>query len=368
MPKKSNYHICFVSPNAYPVLSDTDHGMCGGAEVQQFLIAMALVKRGYGVTFVVDDFGQSKRENHHGVDVIKGPFRYLGGSKIYFFADTLKLISLLRKIAADFNLLKTPTSLLFAMGLHRKLFGGKLIKLVSHDRDCNKSRYDLTSKLYYLGNRVVDYTVFQYNNQKILGEKYLGLRGRVIRNIAHVSCNGNQKADKDIDVLWVGSCFRRKQPELLLDLAEKLPQVGFTIIMSKGSDKDYQHQIMERANVLENVDYRGFVRYSQIGRFYQRSKILICTSCAEGFPNVFLQAWQQLTPVITLSIDPDNIIEKHQIGIVSGNLEKMRLDILELLQNEELRRRLGENGKDYVSKYHSVESIAQQYVELFESI
>ena len=64
-------HLCFVAPNAYPVLANKDFGMCGGAEVQQMLLAKALIKEGYRITFVVDDFGQDAREIHNGIEVIR---------------------------------------------------------------------------------------------------------------------------------------------------------------------------------------------------------------------------------------------------------------------------------------------------------
>ena len=41
-----------------------------------------------------------------------------------------------------------------------------------------------------------------------------------------------------------------------------------------------------------------------------KSKILINTSSFEGFPNTFVQAWANGVPVISLKVDPDNIIKK----------------------------------------------------------
>ena len=38
--------------------------------------------------------------------------------------------------------------------------------------------------------------------------------------------------------------------------------------------------------------------------------LLLCTSDEEGFPNMFTQAWASGTPIVTLKVDPDNIIEK----------------------------------------------------------
>ncbi|MHC4628734.1 MAG: hypothetical protein ACYTDV_17285, partial [Planctomycetota bacterium] len=91
-------HVCFVAPNAYPVLANKDFQRCGGAEVQQMLLAKALLEIRYRITFVVDDFGQKAREVHSGIEVVRGPFRYLGGSNWFFPTETVKFIWMLKRI------------------------------------------------------------------------------------------------------------------------------------------------------------------------------------------------------------------------------------------------------------------------------
>jgi len=361
-------HVCFVAPNAYPLLSNADYGISCGAEVQQFLIAEALLKHGHRVTFVVDDFGQEDREVHHSIEVIKGPFRYLGGSNIHFFVDTVKLVLLLRKIGADFNVLKTPVSLLFAMSLHRRLFGRKLIKIIAHDQDCIRPNNKLVSKLYPWGTRALDYTIFQSEHQKQRGLKNLGLKGKVIKNMAHAMNCKCECPKKDIDVLWIGSSERRKRPDVFLDLAEQLSQVKFTMVMADGLDKQFHDQIEERARSVHNMDYKGFVPYHRTWNLYRRAKILACTSDAEGFPNIFLQAWQASIPVVSLTVDPDNVIRDNRLGFVSGCMDKMKKDINSLLADASLRSELGRNGRDYVQKNHAADVIAGQFLSLFESL
>lgn len=368
--KNSAMHACFVAPMAYPVLSNSNHDYVGGAEVQQLLIAKGLLKHGYLVTFIVGDFGQEEREMHHGIEVIKCPFRYLGGSNVYFFADTLKLILLMRKIGADFNLLRVPLGLLFAMGLHRRLFGGRLIKLIASDKDCFKYDSRFISKLYYpWGTKALDYTIFQSEYQKELGLKSLCLKGKVIRNPAHIIEIDGKCLEKDIDVLWVGRGTEVKQPEIFLNLVEQLKDVSFTMIMVKGldSDKHIQSRVENRAKVLINLNYEGYVPYQRVTDFFRRAKILVCTSRLEGFPNTFLQAWQVAIPVVSLTVDPDNIIKNNRLGLVSGSFNKMKEDIKLLLAEERLRNELGENGKVYVQDNHTTEVIIRQFISLFES-
>jgi len=65
-------HICFVAPTTWPVFShDQDNELIGGAEVQQSILARALVRDGYRVSMICLDFGQPQRVLLDGVMVHK---------------------------------------------------------------------------------------------------------------------------------------------------------------------------------------------------------------------------------------------------------------------------------------------------------
>src|SRR5690348_14621040 len=65
-------HICFVAPHAWPVFShDPNNGFIGGAEVQQSILARALVRAGYRVSMICLDFGQPQEVLLDGVRVVK---------------------------------------------------------------------------------------------------------------------------------------------------------------------------------------------------------------------------------------------------------------------------------------------------------
>jgi len=359
--------VCFVAPNAYPVLANADFGKCGGAEVQQVLLGRALVNEGCRVAFVVGDYGQEAREELEGIEVWRGPFGYLGGGNWRYPMDTLRLMGLLRRVGADVNVLKCPRNLLLGMGLHRRLLGGgRLVKIVAHDSDCG--RQSLRFLPYTLGAKLVDCTVFQSRDQEVLGGASLGLAGPVIRNIAHPWEERGAERSRDIDVLWVGTSVARKQPGVLLDLAEAMEDVHFTMIMAPGQDAPLRLQVEARAGRLANVDYLGFVEYKEIGAYYQRAKLVALTSAAEGFPNVFLQAWQAKTAVVSLRVDPDGLIGRYAMGRVSGSVEQMRRDVEGLLGDADLRASLGHNGARYVAEEHGSKRIVQSYLELFAGL
>ena len=65
--------ICFFSLAAYSYLAQKDTGTAGGAELQQVLLARELIKKGFDISFIVDDYGQQSVENVDGIKIFKFP-------------------------------------------------------------------------------------------------------------------------------------------------------------------------------------------------------------------------------------------------------------------------------------------------------
>ena len=358
-----------MSPRAYPVLSKRNFKSCGGAEIQQVLISKALCDLGHKCTFVVQDYGQGKCETHDGIEVIRGSFRRPSPRKNWKLPlEIVRLIWLLMRVNADIYLLKDPTYLLFPMGLYRRLFGKKLIKLIASNWDCQKQLRGVSRTLYLLGTKFVDLTIFQTKHQKQVGTETLGLSGRVINNICHYDMPAPVNAERDIDVLWVGTATQNKQPDVFLNIAENMPNSSFTMIIAPGPGVAFNNRVAERAKSIGNLYYLGFVEYSQISSYYSRAKLVVITSESEGFPNVFLQAWQAGTPVVSLGIDPDAVIVHNEVGYVAENATALKKCIRLLLDNQSLREAYGKNCRNYVLREHGKEKIIQQYLEVFKML
>ena len=224
--KIKDMHICFVAPFAYSIISGKGFEKCGGAEIQQYLIASNLKKKAGKISFIIDNKYYKKKAIINGFHIEPCSFKYFGGSNKYYIKDTIKLISILHKLKPDYILLKTPRVLLFSLAIYRKLFGSKLIKLGAGDSDFNLAEEWYGGRheriLYKLGLKSVDHFVYQSNYQMFLAEK-IGLNGDVIYNIAHNQNGSIQDSLYYSDILWVGKSTKRKNPELFLEIAQSMP-------------------------------------------------------------------------------------------------------------------------------------------------
>jgi glycosyltransferase involved in cell wall biosynthesis len=165
-------------------------------------------------------------------------------------------------------------------------------------------------------------------------------------------------------VLWVGRNLPKKHPELFAELVRQMPQYQFVMIMAPSPQQD-DSMYRELALEADNFEYLGFLPFHETQEFFFRAKVYVCTSDREGFPNVFLQAWQAKCPVVSLTIDPDGVIDKYDLGRVSRDLSTMTEDIDRLMTDDILRHQIVSNGLEYIRENHALKSVGDKYEALF---
>jgi glycosyltransferase involved in cell wall biosynthesis len=178
-----------------------------------------------------------------------------------------------------------------------------------------------------------------------------------------------QNSDKKAGfVLWVSTIRSVKQPLLYLTLAKRLPEYKFVMIGGEGEDPDLFRKIRSEATKIPNLDFKGFVSHDKIFTYYQQAALLVNTSKTEGFPMIFLEAWSYFNPIVSLHVDPDELISKHKLGYCSKHFDQMVTDIRTLLTNNELRQTMGKNARKYVEEQNDVKRIAEQYETVMQNL
>lgn len=166
--------------------------------------------------------------------------------------------------------------------------------------------------------------------------------------------HGRSGSDRKLyDVIWVSNFRRLKRAEWVINAAQKLPQFRFAIIGAP-NDRAYYIEMEARAAGVSNLDFLGQQSFEKTSDLIFRSKVLICTSEYEGFPNTFLQAWSAGIPVVS-TVDPNNIISRNSVGLTIGKQDELCSCLLSLLTDDQLYHQLAENVHNYFSTSHSAE-------------
>jgi glycosyltransferase involved in cell wall biosynthesis len=155
-----------------------------------------------------------------------------------------------------------------------------------------------------------------------------------------------------------------KRPDLLADIAEQLPQTKFIVCggaTDHRSPAGFSQQVIDRLHRLPNIEFLSQVAPIEAERVIGEAAVLLCTSDKEGFPNTFLQAWSHGTPVVTLRVDPDSLIQQLGLGIVTGTIDTTVDQLMRLLSSPEEREAIAARARDYVSRHHSEEVVIKAF-------
>jgi glycosyltransferase involved in cell wall biosynthesis len=355
--------ICFISFEAYPLIKNIP-GNVGGAELQQVLLARELADRGYNVYFVVFDYGQPN------IEVINKIYIYKTFSKKELFGlgklrAVKKLWSVLSTINADVYYHRAAVSASPLILGFCKMFNKKYTLAIASDLSItgeHRKELGLIADLFNISLRKADIILAQTEYQASIIREKFKREVFIVPNIFPIKyqCEGCYKYSY---ILWVGKINSIKDPLTVLEIAKKLPQIPFVLIGPHENDAYYQLFHNELIKYT-NVKYIGPVVNSSIHKYYHDAAIIINTSDAEGFPNVFLEAWSHGKPVISLKVNPDDIFNEYDIGICSGSVNNMISDIEKLYNNGARIVKIGAKAQKYVNMHHNSRLITNQLEEI----
>lgn len=356
--------ICFIALRAYPLLAkknmgckEVNIGYCG-PDVLQTLLAKALVEHDFKISFVV--YGKPLSiEYVDGIEIIKVPETKLKTSKAILIWNAM------RKADADIYYHHggaTPIVSLFAK-LHKK----KFVCHIASDK-CVMKNTNSNYRLWGLDIKLADVIIVQSEFQKLMLRKNFHRNGILIRNFFPITeKNPPVKADPPV-VIWVGAMSWVKQPLLFLKLAKRIPDGKFQMIGGIGDDRKLYEFVKKGSKMMSNVDFLGHIPFHEIDEYFEKASILVNTSHFEGYPNAFIQAWANYTPVVSLKADPDEVICRYKLGFHSKTFEQLIRDVKILLKNEQLRREMGENARRYVEKEHNSTNIINKYLTVYNCL
>ena len=367
--------IAFFTLNAYDMLTGGHEGdAVGGAQLQQILIGKELANRGHDVYFVEYDGSMKKEEQIEGIQVVTKPVPTGNelSRAITVVRGTTSVFNrtepdVCYRRSLDFEIL--PLSLIASMTDTRFVYG------IAHDDELTHNPHKFSTgikstKLYWRMNRralsntstVIAQNPIQYD----LATKRLKTTVHQIPNC--YDANKVEPIDwgfKRPVVFWAARFEPWKQPELVAELAKELPEITFVMAGGAG-DKELYDDIKDQSQNINNLKLIGHVPFSEIDRYFAAADIFLNTSKKEGFPNTFLQAWSQNTPVVSLRVDPDNILSCQNIGFAAnGSVIRLRNKIQELANDRKHLKQLGQASREYLIDNHSVERIVNLYINAF---
>jgi glycosyltransferase involved in cell wall biosynthesis len=328
----------------------------GGAERYEWLLVRALAARGWSAKVGV----RAALEPGDRVRLDGVEFVGIGQGQI--------LVALHRFLAAerpDWCHWNGATHLLGPAVAIAKLKGTRTIFSAQFDLDVHPRRA-LSSRrrlwpLYASGLAGSDRIFVQHEGQFDELPSLWKPKACVIPGVVNLPATFNAHAERDRYVAWVGVLRRPKRPDLLIEIARRTPAIEFVVCggPSSGhrSPPGYSEAMISQFSAVPNIRYLGHVPPAEAIAVIGGAALLLSTSEGEGFPSVFLEAWAAGTPVVSLGIDPDRLIARWGLGVMSDGVEGAVKDITTLVGSAEQRQSIALRGRDYVAGAHSAEVV-----------
>ena len=365
-------HICLFGEENLSVLAP-EYGThnVGGEQVQQTLLARALVRRGYRVSMITHDYGQPDGASWQGIQVFKTsrPNAGLPGLRVAHPRAT-RMWSACRRAAADVYYTSCAGFHVGLLAFYARTHSARFIFRTAHDADCEPEnlliRFWRDKKLYEYGLRHAHGILTQTERQRAAMLSNYGLPSTTAIMLIEASQRRLAFDERTLDVLWVNNFRSFKRPEVYLDLCEHLPELSCHMIGGRLAEAAETYDTMEaRARFIGNLQFHGQIPYHAVNDYYARTKVFVSTSQTEGFPNSYLQAWARGTPVIAF-FDPDGVIARHGLGYVVDNVESMASAIKALTQNAAAWESCSERCRAYMAREYAEQKVVQPYVDEIE--
>jgi len=352
--------ICFIAPKSYPLFNPKVKKTFGGSEVQLYLLAKEFARnKDLDIHFIVANYRQNELEEYDGIKVWKSfDFSYNILKRIISF------LKISNKINAEIYIQRALTPFSGLLALYYKLRKKKFIYMVANDGEVDGTHCLYKNRSYGFLAKLV----FKYSSLIVSQNKYQRktLLKNKINNVLIKSSypiTNNTKIKKGKYILWVGRADKLKQPKLFLRLANCFPEKKFIMICPPSTtDTNLFNDVQKEAAKIKNLKFIKFVPFSRINKYFQEAKIFVNTSSQEGFPNTFVQATKNKTPIISLNVNPDNFLVKYRCGFFCKNdFNKMNKKLKELLKNTRLYVKMSENAFKYAKKNHDIKKNSLEF-------
>ena len=357
--------------------------LLGGAEVQAQLLACDLIKRGMKVYVLTRKLkGLPRHEIIEGIPVYREiktiDWGFLWG--IYYIVSVFMF---LYKKKNDYDIIHchiiqgyhTFVSVIFKYIFKKKV----IVKMSSSGEtsDFTLLKEVKFGRLFLRCIRKVDaiISVCKKSTEEILEN---GFSKDILIEVpngvdTHKFFKDAQRERKNYsNIIYVGRLDNYKGVNYLLsgfkDVLSKVDNVKLTIV-GNGPDESLLVDMAKNLRIIDNVVFKG--RQEDILSELCSADIFVLPSLSEGMSNVLLEAMSCGLPVVATSVGGNSdLIKDRYNGILIEPRDSMKLSaaFLELLENEELAKKLGKEARKAVEENYSMDHVVDKYVELYSRI
>ncbi|MEL6381815.1 MAG: glycosyltransferase family 4 protein [Cyanobacteria bacterium J06626_18] len=155
--------------------------------------------------------------------------------------------------------------------------------------------------------------------------------------------------------------------EALAQLRERYPDMTLTVV-GDGQERPEIEASAQHLGLGHMVNFVGYKSQTEVREYLQQTDIFILPSFAEGVPVVLMEAMAASVPVLTTQIaGVPELVEHGESGwlVPPGDQQSLADSLAMLVEDTDLRKRLGESGRAKVASDFNVETEAKKLADIF---
>jgi len=338
------------------------HAM-GGAEYQVKCIIDLLKKNGqYEIFYLTRHVNDSYRPDGYKIITIRNMIGFPNGRHLF---DGFSLLKEIHNIKPDIVYQRVGMAYTGFAAWYAQRFDCKFVWHIAHDDDVTPRHVGtgrkatgggvIEKKFIEYGIRNAHAIIAQTKEQSLYLERYYHRKPSVVLGNFHPRPKEHIEKSKPISIVWIANIKPIKQLEIFLRLAQDIGathNVKFQVIGRLGKSR-WANQTREKIDAANYVNYLGALSQDEVNAILKCSDILVNTSKREGFSNTFIQAWMRKVPVVSLKVDPNDLLKQGKIGYCSGNYKRLKKDVIKLIECGEQRDIMGSAAQAYAFDHHS---------------
>lgn len=367
----NKFRLLFLDFKVPFILKDVEFPV-GGACVRQLALAKGLISLGHKVGILTWKGAKEYIGKDVELDLVESYSPTIGIRKLRFlYYQFPALLKAVKGYQPDFIFQKCVGSETGTMSLISKILKIPFVYMACNDIDAD-GRYK--QRLGYLDSKIYEYGV--KSADKIIAQNGFqmdGFRKRLkcsnVDIVYNPICCDDYKLSelkplKDRKyIAWLAVFQPQKNLYALLDIIKRTPEMEYRIggFFPPHTTEDMK-AIVKSISSQPNVKMVGFLKRNEVIPFFSKAVALLNTSHYEGFSNTFLESWLAGTPVVTCSIDPDNIISTNRVGMVAKEYAEIPT-LLKKLRTSKRYQFLARRCRDYVIQNHNAGNIAKAFID-----
>lgn len=170
-------------------------------------------------------------------------------------------------------------------------------------------------------------------------------------------------------VLTVGRLIKTKHHDKMIEIFARISAPDWKLIIV-GEDALKQNNMIHLKKLIRDLNMNDRIilagNQSNVNDYYLRSKIFAFTSSSEGFPNVIGEAMSASLPVVAFNCvaGPEELVLNGRTGYLVSlfDYEEFEDRLRLLMEDEDLRIRLGAGGSEEIQKF-SIDIIGTKFYD-----